>query len=255
MMRAETRMNGKERRKFPITLESWGWSQQGDTREENQDSFLNWADHLLWAVADGVGGGSHGGAASRFIIRGLMQVEAPRSLDEHISTVASQLAMANDLFHHQRLASGDMSASTVVTLLIHDGMAACLWAGDSRCYLFRNGILYQCTRDHTLRQEKIDKGELTRNEAFRMIKGNIITNAVGANHSLRLDEERFPIRAGDRFLLCTDGLTNLLSPEALTTYLGRPSAREAVAGITEALEDMHQPDNITFVTVFLSHLE
>lgn len=248
-------LTGKSRHTFSVTLESWGWSQLGDERKENQDCFLNWADRLIWAVADGVGGSSHGGAASKMIIRSLLQVELPDSLDAHIRNATDQITMANELFYHHKLASGSMSASTVASLLMHDGMAACLWAGDSRCYLFRNDVLYQCTKDHTLRQEKIDNGELTEQEAHRMIKGNIITNAVGAKQNLRLDETRFPIRAGDRFLLCTDGLMNLLSPEALTIHLGKGSAKDAAESIVVALADMHQPDNITFVTIFLSHAE
>jgi len=145
-----------------------------------------------------------------------------------------------------------MASSTIVTLLVHGDMAACLWAGDSRCYILRKGILYQCTKDHSLRQEKIDHGDLTVFEAQRMVKGNIITNAVGVKPKLTLGVETFSIRAGDRFLLCTDGLTNLLSPDALMTYLSRRSAKEAVDGIAEALAPMRQPDNITFVIMFIS---
>jgi serine/threonine-protein phosphatase Stp1 len=156
---------------------------------------------------------------------------------------------------YQKTATGKMAASTVVVLLAHGGMAACLWAGDSRCYILRGGVLYQCTKDHSLRQEKIDKGELTRFEVQRMVKGNIITNAVGVKPDLTLGEEVFPLRAGDRYLLCTDGLTNLLSPDALMTYLSRLSAKEAVEGIAGTLEDMGQPDNITFVAIFVSELE
>lgn len=248
-------MNGKKRHRFPVTLESWGWSQLGDERKENQDCFLNWADRLIWAVADGVGSSRHGGAASKMIIKSLLQVEAPTSLDSHIENTVNQITMANELFYHHKLASGDMSASTVASLLMYEGMAACLWAGDSRCYLFRNDVLYQCTKDHSLRQEKIDKGELTYQEAQRMIKGNIITNAVGIQERLRLEQTSFPIKAGDRFLLCTDGLVNLISPEALTLHLGRATAKEAAESIMAALADMHQPDNITFVTIFLSYAE
>ncbi len=244
----------EEKQQFTIHVESWGVSRQGDVRPDNQDSFLNWADHMLWAVADGVASSADGGEASRAIAKFLMRIPMPASLEEHVSNVKEGLRNANDLFRKDAKANGLGGASTVVVLLIHGGDAACLWAGDSRCYLFREGVLYQCTRDHTLRQEKIDKGELTVSEAERMIRGNLITNAIGVYDTLRLEEVRFSLRAGDKFLLCSDGLS-LLAPEALSAYLTQQSAKEAVEGLTQTLSGMHQPDNVTFVAVFLSELE
>lgn len=248
-------MNSDTRRTFSVTLESWGYSQTGTVRDENQDSFLNWAEGHLWAVADGVGSYEGSGDASKMIMRMLMQIPEPESLGAHIANVCRQLENTNSLLRSQKNISGKMAASTIVALLVHGGMAACIWAGDSRCYLLRGNSLYQCSKDHSLRQEKIDSGELTRFEAYRMVKKNIITNAVGVKNKLVVGKETFPVRAGDRFLLCTDGLTELMSPDALITYLSRPSAKEAVEGIMQSLEDMRQPDNITFVTIFVSDLE
>ena len=244
----------REKQVFTVNVESWGVSRQGNVSAENQDSCLNWADHLLWAVADGVGSSEYGGAASRAIAKFLLRTPTPTSLDSHNSNVSLGLRHANDLFFSQAKATGALTASTAVALLIHGGSAACLWAGDSRCYLLRDGVLYQCTKDHTLRQEKIDNGELSAPEARREIRSNIITNAIGVREELRLDEVRFPLRSGDRFLLCSDGLFSLIAPEALSAHLTKGSAKEAVEGLTDALDDMHQPDNITFVAVFLSEL-
>lgn len=248
-------MSSAHRRTFSVSLESWGYSQTGDVRDENQDSYLNWAERQVWAVADGVGSNKASGTASKMIMKLLLRVPESETLSSHIANVSRQLEEANSLLMSQKSATGEMAASTIVVLLAHGGMASCLWAGDSRCYILRGGVLYQCTKDHSLRQEKIDNGELTPFEAQRMVKGNIITNAMGVKHNLTLGEEVFPVRAGDRYLLCTDGLTNLLSPDALITYLSRPSAKQAVDGIAETLKDMHQPDNITFVTIYVSELE
>ncbi len=146
-------------RGFPVTLESWGWSQKGDIRPENQDSFLSWNERLLWAVADGVGSSAHGGEAGRLVTRMLLTTPHAASLDEHVNNVGGILRQGNDILRAHGGAT--QAASTVVALLMHGGEAACLWAGDSRCYLLRDGVLYQCTREHTLRQEKIDNGELT----------------------------------------------------------------------------------------------
>jgi len=239
---------------FPITLESWGLSQKGHVRATNQDAFINWAQRAVWAVADGVGSSEYGAMASSTIASALLRITTPPSLDAHVANVTKELCRVNGLLYQHGHATGSSALSTVVTLLIHGNEASCLWAGDSRCYIFRDGVLYQCTRDHTLRQEKIDKGELTAPEASRMVRGNIITNAVGAAPELHLEQVRFPLRAGDRFLLCSDGLFNLVAPEALTTGLMKATAKESVESIAAMLEDLPQDDNITFVAVFLSTL-
>lgn len=233
-----------------VALNSWGWSQQG-ARKDNQDSFLNWPERRCWAVADGVGGSDHGAEASRLLVKALLQLPEASSLESHIRNARARLEEANEMLASHVLLQGS-AASTVVALLMHEGRAACLWSGDSRCYLLRDGVLYQCTRDHTLRQEKIDKGELTAPEAYRMIKGNIITSAIGGGSVAKIDEVRFSLRPGDRLLLCSDGLTNLLSGERLTKLLEKGNARACAEHIRETLGDCAKPDDVTLVTVFLS---
>jgi serine/threonine protein phosphatase PrpC len=239
-------------RTLTVAVESWGWSQQGNNKTDNQDSFLNWAEGLLWAVADGVGGSEHGGVASHLIAKLLTRVVIPDSLDTHLGNVRNELQKINSLIHNGSQKMGATAASTVVILLMGGNEAACLWAGDSRCYLFRDKLLYQCTRDHTLRQQKVDNGELTIDEAKRMIQANIITNAIGIDEDIALEEVRFPLKAGDRFLLCTDGLFNILGTEAISQYMSRQSAYQALEAFKEAIQDMEQPDNITFIVVYLS---
>jgi serine/threonine protein phosphatase PrpC len=236
-------------RESVVTVESWGLTRKGHAREENQDAFLNWPENLLWSVADGVGGGSQGREASRLLVKNLMRTPEPSSLDAHIRNVRHLLERSNRELRQR--ANGD-AASTIVTLLIHGDRAACLWSGDSRCYLLRGDILYQCTRDHTLRQRAIDRKELTDHEARRMVRGNVVTNAVGAGDVLRMDTACFLLRRGDRLLLCSDGLSNCVSPAALFAYLGRPGARDAALGMAEALHGCGHSDDATVVTVFLS---
>ncbi|MDR1397829.1 MAG: serine/threonine-protein phosphatase [Desulfarculales bacterium] len=236
---------------FLANLESWGWTHHGTVREDNQDSFLNWPSHTLWAVADGVGGGSNGAVASKMIISSLMNIPIPASFAEHLDSVRHSLNQVNiKLF--AAAGGSSVTASTVVALLIYEDNVACLWAGDSRCYLLRGGVLYQCTSDHTLRQQKIQTGDLTAPEANRMIQGNIITNAVGIDKELKLEQVTFSLKAEDRFLLCSDGVSNLLSAEAILRHLSGNTAREAAFMITETLGNLPQPDNVTFVAVFIS---
>lgn len=231
-----------------VSVQSWGLSRQGRGRAENQDAFLNWPERLLWSVADGVGGGD-GGKASRLLVRNLMLAPMATSLDAHINNVRRLLQRSNDELY--RRAHGD-AASTVVVLLIHGGRAACLWSGDSRCYLLRGNVLYQSTRDHTLRQGKIERKELTAHEALRMVSGNLVTSAVGCEDVLRLETVYFSLRRGDRFLLCSDGLSDSMSPEVLSAHLAGPCARNAALGMAEALHGNGHRDDATVLTVFLS---
>ncbi|MDR2488260.1 MAG: serine/threonine-protein phosphatase [Desulfovibrio sp.] len=236
-----------------VMITSWGVSQQGDVYKENQDAFLNWPDRKFWSVADGVGGTQHGAKASKFIIRSFLSLKEPESFDSFVSATKERILESNNILYSRTMVDGS-AVSTVVTLLIHGGQAACLWAGDSRCYLLRNEILYQCTHDHTLRQHKIDRRELTVSEAYHMVKGNVITNAVGARADLQLDEVRFALQAEDRFLLCSDGLSNLLSPSALRQYMLRGSPQTSCEALSTSLEDRRVDDNVTFIVIFLSRV-
>lgn len=233
-----------------VMLNSWGWSQRGEYKEENEDSFLNWPERRCWAVADGVGSSDYGGKASELLIKKLMEIPEATSLDNHVNNVRSCLEEVNAELNAQNILHGS-AASTIVILLIHEEQASCLWAGDCRCYLLRDNTLYQCTNDHTLRQEKIDKGELTRHEAYRMVKGNIITNAIGST-SVKIDEVRFILQEGDRLLLCSDGLTNILNDATLHNLLSKGNARVCAEHILESLTLHSSPDDATIITVFLS---
>lgn len=231
----------------PVRINSWGWSQQGKLREQNGDAFLNWPECRCWAVADGVAGSEYGDRASRLLIENLMEIPPATSLEQHIGNVRSSLEQSHALLSARTLWPGP-AASTIVALLLHGRQAACLWAGDSRCYLLRNDVLYQCTHDHTLRQEKIDRGELTYPEACRMVKGNIITSAIGAP-AYRIDEVRFTLKGGDRLLLCSDGLTETLSPLRLRGLLKQGGARACAERIRESLADYPQTDDTTLIAI------
>ena len=231
-------------------LNSWGWSRQGERRTENEDAFLNWPERRCWAVADGVGSSDYGANASQLLIKKLMDLPEAVSLENHARNVRSRLEEANTLLTSRALWPGS-AASTIVVLLMHGEQAACLWSGDSRCYLMRGGVLYQCTHDHTLRQEKIDRGELTRPEAYRMVRSNIITNAIGSS-SVRIDEVRFFLQAKDRLLLCSDGLTSVLDETKLNSLLSQGNAHICAERIREVLADYSQPDDASLITIFLS---
>jgi protein phosphatase/serine/threonine-protein phosphatase Stp1 len=145
-----------------------------------------------------------------------------------------------------RRGPGRTIASTVVTLLARGEHFACLWAGDSRAYLLRNGALQRLTRDHSLVQELIDQGALSEAEADGHPQANVITRAVGAAGALELDKVSGRMVPGDRFLLCSDGLVRTLTEPEIAAGL---AAEDAAEGLVRLAVERGARDNVTAVTL------
>ena len=109
--------------------------------------------------------------------------------------------------------------STVAALIVQEGFFSVLWVGDSRVYLFRDGTLHQLSRDHTQVQEMVDSGLLTPDEAKTHPMSHVLARAVGVQASLELDVIVDEAGVGDRFLLCSDGLTARVSPEEIAAAM------------------------------------
>lgn len=235
-----------------IRLRSWAMTHPGSKRTHNEDTFVDRPDLGVWAVADGAGGHHAGEVAARMIAEGLEAMPPGLSPSELLAQVRLRI-------EHTHAALRDMAAergpgitmaSTVVVLLIRNEHFACLWAGDSRAYLLRNGSLRQITRDHSLVQELLDAGAITAAEAEHHPRSNVITRAVGADlEAFNLDKVSGRLMAGDRFLLCSDGLCKTVPQQQLTELLaaddGVPPPQELVA----AALALNASDNITAVTV------
>lgn len=191
-------------RQLPVAVGA-GLTNRGMVRERNEDSILTDPTGALWAVADGMGGYGNGDVASEIVIDCLAQI--PDGVDPGPALVA-RLKEANDLvLLRQRGAGMGRMGATVVALLISGAVAHVAWAGDSRAYLLRGGRLRPLTRDHSVVQEMIDRGELSPEEAERHPESHVITRAVGGSMELEVDEISLPLAVGDRLLLCSDGLT------------------------------------------------
>ncbi|UQZ90368.1 serine/threonine-protein phosphatase [Deltaproteobacteria bacterium Smac51] len=235
-----------------VAIQSQGWSQSGPGSTGNQDNFLDSPEKFLWAVADGVTSGVHGDKASSLVIKAMSCLKKPDSLEGQAQEAVRLLSLVNDELWSRR-EDDKFCATTFLMLLMHAGQAACLWAGDSRCYLFRNDLLYQCTRDHTLRQEHIDRGLLTAAEAGRMIKGHIITNSLGADKDLFYEKVFFDVYPGDRLMLCTDGLSGLLQTELISDVLKNSRGpAEAAERFAELIARREARDDATQITIFIS---
>ena len=217
-------------------------SDVGRARKLNEDSFVERPEIGIWAVADGLGGHRGGEIASREVCDALADMVPLGSFEETIEDALNRIRRVNDhLFRSSsRSVMTDRSASTVVALLVSGGSCAMLWAGDSRLYRWRSGRLEQLTSDHSLEEADPATGRQV---------SSAITRAVGVEPTLRLDYERDDVRAGDRFLLCSDGLTRIIPDAQIDEWMRHADIRLAVDGLIKATLDAGAPDNVTVVIV------
>ena len=231
-----------------MRFQSWAVSHPGAVRTPTEDAFVDRSDIGLWAVADGAGGHEAGEVASGMLKDVLDAIPPGLSASELLAQVRLRVAEVHQALRDEAEKRGprSMIASTLVVLLARDGHFACLWAGDSRVYLLRGGTLAQVTRDHSLVQELVDAGTITAEEADGHPRANVITRAVGATEALELDKVSNRLAAGDRFLLCSDGLNKTLSDAELAELLADPGPADRL--VDEALT-RRATDNITVVAV------
>jgi protein phosphatase/serine/threonine-protein phosphatase Stp1 len=225
-------------------------SDTGRVRRVNEDAFLERPDIGLWAVADGMGGHSRGDVASKMVRDALAAMPAPTSGLDLLQTVRATLLDVHDALLWEAREAGDdqTMGTTVVVLLIHDDHYACVWVGDSRCYMLRDGELGRVTHDHSVVQDMIDNGSLKEHEAESHPLSNVVTQALGAPVDLAPSTVHGPLRKGDLLLLCSDGLTRMV-PEAEIARLLRDRGVEAVDDlIAEALRAGGR-DNVTVIAV------
>lgn len=232
-------------------LDAWAATHAGTVRASNQDTFLVRTDLGLWAVADGAGGHGGGEIASAAVAEALSTVPPALSAGELLGRVRVALTATNAALRAEAEQRGPraMLASTVVALLVRDGHFACLWAGDSRCYLWRAGVLSRVTRDHSLVQELVDRGEITEEAAERHPQANVVTRAVGADDELALDKVTGQVHPGDVFLLVSDGVSKALEPRILAETLAVAEGQALADALIALAMTRGSTDNVTALVV------
>jgi len=232
-------------------LEGWAATHVGTVRKSNQDTFLMRPEIGLWAVADGAGGHGGGEIASAAVADALRRLPAGLPAGELLGRVRAALADTNAALREAAASRGPRAllASTVVALLIRDGHFACLWAGDSRCYLWRAGTLSCVTRDHSLVQELLDRGEITPEAAEHHPQANVVTRAVGADDGLALDKVTGQVLAGDVFVLVSDGVTKALDTAALSRTLAAAEGQALADALIALAMSSGSTDNVTALVV------
>ncbi|WP_233355985.1 PP2C family protein-serine/threonine phosphatase [Henriciella aquimarina] len=225
-----------------------GRTHQGMVRKLNEDAFIESPDTALWAVADGMGGHKNGDFASAMIVQRLGRIAGAGTAYALRREVARQLALANEelLTRAQDSSRGPMGA-TVAVLTACGGYYSCTWAGDSRIYLLRKGRLRRITSDHSVVQSLIDAGELSPEEARHHSKAHVVTRAVGAKAELLLDTANGELMPGDRFLLCSDGLTSVSDDATILDLIADKDPETAIDGLINHTLSQGAPDNVTAI--------
>jgi serine/threonine protein phosphatase PrpC len=165
------------------------------------------------------------------------------SFEQTVEGARQRISEVNEHLVHAAIRSHSAvgSGSTVVTLLTRGSRCAVLWAGDSRVYRLRSGQLERLTRDHSLAESE---GGVADGES-----PNAITRAVGGEPTLTLDQHRDRVRAGDRFLLCSDGLTRTVPESQIREWMEHQDIRGAIEGLIKATLNAGAPDNVTALIV------
>ena len=235
-----------------LELQPFGATDPGKVRQNNEDALLvgDGGDETLFVVADGVGGFEAGEVASSIAIDVLRGLGPDDSFEGAIEEANRRILAAG---------RGDDRLSGMSTTVVaarfggtrREPVVEVAHVGDSRAYLFRDGELKPVTEDHSLVAELVRSGDLTREQAFEHPQKNLITRALGTENGVSVDTAVLPVEVGDRFVLCSDGLTDMVREERVEEILARhPEDPEgAVRELLSAALEAGGNDNITVVAI------
>ncbi|MBZ9794842.1 PP2C family protein-serine/threonine phosphatase [Mesorhizobium sp. ES1-4] len=232
-----------------LPIESFGVSHKGCVRDHNEDNYLIEPLTGLWVVADGMGGHEAGEVASASIVDHLATIGIASSAPDLRARFEDRLSRANAEIRGISRSRGITIGSTFAALLAMEGRFACLWAGDSRIYLVRNGSIAQVSKDHTEVQELLDRGMISAEEALTWPRRNVITHAVGVSDEVVIDFQQGELMPGDVFVLSTDGLTAHVSDAEIELVVKSVPTRIACEKLLEMVLARGGTDNVTVVLV------
>ena len=231
---------------------SFAQTDLGLVREGNEDSAIYCAN--LIAVADGMGGHAGGEVASAIAINALAQL-LPVISDLEIDTDSREDLFLNITYEidsqilekSKQLPELAGMGTTLTALNISGDNVELLHIGDSRCYRYRDNKLAQLSYDHTVMQELLDQGRLTPEEVFDHPQRSLLTQALMGDSGLDPILVSYEIKAGDQFLLCSDGLTNLLSDYEIGKIIESNTGDDVITALITEVKAKGAPDNITII--------
>ncbi|CAN5116752.1 protein phosphatase 2C domain-containing protein [soil metagenome] len=227
-------------------------SHVGKIRSNNQDS--GYAGRYLFVVADGMGGHAGGDVASAIAVKRITETDrqyaSPNDAEFALRSalLAANSLLAETLFEHGELTGMGTTVSGIVRVDDHIAMAH---IGDSRIYLFRDGVLKQITADHTFVQRLVDSGRITPEEAAVHPRRSVLMRVLGdVDASPEIDTAVMKTLPGDRWLICSDGLSSYVAEDKIQTVMASiPTAQDAAERLVKESLDQGAPDNVTIVIV------
>ena len=230
-------MTGFSRKKARPRITAVSASDTGLVRGNNEDHLLVDDEHLVYCVADGMGGGAEGERASELTcaeIAMLVRLQ-PENLVIRLDAACTAVVCANEAIHDYAKERGFSQMGTTLALLMFDpcdaAHAVICHVGDSRIYRIRHGLAERLTRDH------------------RVPGGNTLTRAVGGRETVRCDLSDVEVRPGDRFLICTDGVSGVVSDARLAVFASGGTLETAAERLAAEVVKAGAPDNYSFVLV------
>lgn len=248
-----------------MKLFAHGLSNVGRKRTRNEDAFLISDDLALYMVADGMGGHSGGEFASRMAVTTIEEVLKNLTSDPEATVISGvnteeadfgdrlryAVEMASGKIYDQSLYDQSLKGmgTTTVALLFHEREVYIANVGDSRAYLFHANKMKQVTTDHSLVSEQLKAGLIKESEVKGHKLKNIITRSVGYQDQVEIDLKKHDVRVGDKLLLCSDGLSNMVDDRTIGDIVIHHPVKEACQKLVDAANERGGEDNVTVVLV------
>src|SRR6202166_2897956 len=249
-----------------LHIEAGARTDLGRVRKNNEDCYAIDSSLQLYVLSDGMGGEAHGEVPSKLAVQTVLthcrQAENSRAtpifgesspeVSERTNRLASAIHLANRRVFETAASNEEQKGmgATIVAAWVDGQRLSIAHVGDSRAYLLRGGAMEQLTADHSLVAEKVRVGILTPQEADASEMQSVLTRAVGTNNSVEVDTDEQVLLAGDFLLLCSDGLTRMLTdPEIASTLLTSASAQESADRLVDLANENGGVDNVTVIVL------
>jgi PPM family protein phosphatase len=246
-----------------VIAESWGITDVGRQRSVNEDCYYLDPDHELILVLDGMGGHRAGEVASRLAMdtisefyrshsRNHQDIEVIEEFDHSFTFQtnllrqaafeANRVVLKKSLDHEEFVGMG----CTLTGMAFHDFVVSMINVGDSRMYLIRDNTIEQISKDHTLAEDQVERGIMSREEARESQLKHILSSVIGVDTRIRVHIDELSVFPGDIFLMCTDGLTAVMSDkEILQNVLESKMGPETLRRLIDQANERGGPDNVT----------
>jgi PPM family protein phosphatase len=248
------------------SLRMTGKTDTGMVREHNEDCFMTLPDSGIAILADGMGGHLAGEVASAMaidwvkqsLLSAFIEGRAAKTGSVHNSSFESAALVkaireANTAIHQASMSQPEQAGmgTTIVAVIFHDQTLTVGHVGDSRLYRYRRGVLSQVTEDHSMVQELLRRGLMTPEEARNSLNRNLVTRALGIDPLVEVDITQQSFEDGDTYLLCSDGLNDVLLDEEIAAILAQhPDDQEsAIREMIAAVNARGGPDNVSIVLI------